>query len=309
MAFASHGDNDPWHGWVLGYNATTLQQTMVFNATANGYGGGIWHSGGGLAADAAGNVYFVTSNGPFDVNTGGVDYGDSFMKLSASGAVVDYFTPHDQGNLATNNLDLGSGGVLLLPDQSGAHPHLMVSAGKDANIYLVDRDNMGHYNASNDNQIVQSLVNIFPFGTVEPGNNSSPVYFNGFVYFSPISDNIQAFQVTNGLLSTQPPSRSSENYFYPGAALAVSANVNVNGILWALQRQANDTTDEDVTAPAILRAYDASNLGTELYNSTQAAGSRDALNDPAVKFSIPLVANGKTFVVTRTLLTVYGLLP
>ena len=309
MAFASHGDNDPWHGWVLGYNATTLQQTVVFNATANGYGGGVWHSGGGLAADPAGNVYFVTSNGPFDVNTGGVDYGDSFMKLSASGAVVDYFTPHDQGNLATNNLDLGSGGVLLLPDQSGAHPHLMLSAGKDGTIYLVDRDNMGHYNANNDSQIVQSLVNIFPFGTVEPGNNSSPVYFNGNVYFSPISDNIQAFQVTNGLLSTQPPSRSSENYFYPGAALAVSANVNVNGILWALQRQANDTTDEDVTGPAILRAYDASNLGTELYNSTQAAGSRDALNDPAVKFSIPLVANGKTFVVTRTLLTVYGLLP
>ena len=309
LAFASHGDNGAWHGWILGYNATTLQQTAAYNSTADGIGGGIWQSGGGPAADPAGNIYFVTGNGPFDVNVGDVDYGDTFVKLSPSGAVLDYFTPHDQGALASNDLDLGSGGVLLLPDQSGANPHLIVSAGKDATIYLVDRDNMGHYNASNDNQIVQSLVNIFPFGDLEPGNFSAPVYFNGSVYFSPINDNIQAFQLDNGLLSALPTSRSSEIYAYPGGSLAISANTNAGGIVWAVLRQATETDDQDVSGTAVLYAYDANNLGAELYNSQQGAGSRDALKDPAVKFSIPLVANGKTFVVTRSKLTVFGLLP
>src|SRR5262249_44134286 len=174
MGFSSHGDNEPYHGWILGYNAGTLQQTMAYCVTRNGEGAGVWQSGGGLATDSTGSIYFVTGDGTFDANTGGADYGDSFVRLTTNGTVADYFTPHDQSTLNAGNIDLGAGGILLLPDQAGAHTHELVSAGKNGTLYLVDRDNMGHFNANNDSQIVQSLPNIFPNGTPEPGNFSSP---------------------------------------------------------------------------------------------------------------------------------------
>jgi hypothetical protein len=297
FGFGSHGDNQPYHGWLLGYDATTLQQVLAFSSTPNGEGGGIWQSGGGLVVDAAGTFYFATGDGVFSANTGGKDYGDSFLKLSSTGTVLDYFTPHDQSSLDTNNLDLDAGGMILLPDQPGSHPHLLVSAGKNGSIYLVDRDNMTHFNAADQNP--QTLVNIFPFGTPLPGNYSSPVYFNGSVYFGPVADVVQAFKLTNGQLSTSPTSTSPEAYAYPGAALAISANGNTNGILWAVQKNG--------TAPGSLRAYDTANLTQELYNSDQ-AGSRDTL-DVAAKFSIPLVVNGKVFVASEGKLTIYGLLP
>ncbi len=307
MAAGSHGDNSPWHGWVLGYNATTLQQVMAYNTTPNGNGAGVWHSGGGVAADSAGNLYFVTGNGDFDANTGGGDYGNSFMKLSPSGVVLDYFAPHDQSNLNFYDLDLGSAGVLLLPDQPGTAPHLVGNAGKSGTIFLVNRDNMGRFNSQNENQIVQSLVNIFPNPTFSNigGNFSSPVYFSGFVFFSPVLDSIKAFQFSNGLLSTAPTSVSSTSYSYMGGALAISANNNTNGILWAVERLAS--YQNDLTARGVLHAYDATNLANELYNSSQ-AGSRDTL-DFAAKYNIPLVANGKVFVANVSELVVYGLLP
>jgi chitodextrinase len=300
MAFSSHGDNNPWHGWVLGYNASTLAQSMAHNVTPNGYGGGIWQSGGGLGGDSDGNVYYVSGNGPFDANTGGPDYGDSFVKVAPNGAVADYFTPFTEATLNSQNEDLGSGGLLLLPDQPGSVPHIILTCGKDGTIYLVNRDNMGHYNANNNSQIVQSLVNIFPHGTPEPGNYSAPVYYNGQVYFSPIADTVQAFRLSNGLLTTSPASRSSQTYIYPGGAMAASGNGNQNGILWAIQYNG-------VVAPAVLYAYDASNLATELYDSNQLVG-RDAM-DFAAKYTAPLVANGKVFVASISQLAAYGLLP
>jgi chitodextrinase len=302
MGFSSHGDLNPWHGWVLGYSAATLQQVTAHSVTPDGYGGGIWQSGGGLGGDSAGSVYYVSGNGPFDVNTGGRDYGDSFVKLGASGAVADYFTPHTQATLESQNWDLGSGGLLLLPDQPGSHTHMLLAAGKDGTIYLVDRDNMGHYNANNDSQIVQSLVNVFSSanGATDPGNNSAPVYFNGSVYFSPIADTVKAFSLSNGLLSTAPTSHSAQTYAWPGGSLAVSANGSANGILWAIQY--NSTT-----APGVLYAYNAANLGTELYDSNQ-MGARDGM-DFAAKYTAPVVANGKVFVCSVGQLAAYGLLP
>jgi hypothetical protein len=297
FGFGSHGDNQPYHGWLLGYNATTLQRVVTFNATPNGEGGGIWQSGGGLAVDAAGNFYFATGDGTFSVNTGGKDYGDTFVKFNPATGVVDYFTPHDQSNLNTNNLDLDAGGMILLPDQTGAHPHLLVSAGKNGTIHVVDRDNMGHYN--NPDRNVQTLVNVFPFGTPLPGNYSSPVYYNGTVYFAPVADVVQAFRLTNGLLSTAPTSTTPQAYAYPGGALAISASGSTNGILWAVRKNGS--------AAGTLHAYDASNLAFELYNSNQ-AGTRDTL-DAAAKFSIPLVVNGKVYVASEGRLTIYGLLP
>jgi hypothetical protein len=300
IGFASHGDQPPYHGWVLGYDANTLQQVMAYNDTPNGSDGGIWQSAGGLAADSAGNIFFVTGNGTFDANIGGVDYGDSVEKIGAGGSVLDYFTPHDQAALSAVDLDLGSGAALLLPDQAGPHPHLLVTAGKGGTIYLIDRDNMGHFNLNDDSQIVQSLPNIFPNpgGSILGGNFSTSVYFNSTVYFSPVNGPIQAFQLNNGLLSIAPTSQSAASYAFPGGMLAISANGTTNGILWAVQRI-------DATTPGVLHAYKATDLGAELYNSNQ-AGARDTL-DIAAKFNIPLVANGKVYVASVSQLTVYGL--
>jgi hypothetical protein len=298
FGFGSHGDYEPYHGWLLGYNATTLQSVLTYSSTRNGEGGGIWQSGGGLTIDAAGNFFFATGDGTFNGNSGGADFGDSFLKLSKAGAVLDYFTPHDQGVLNSANLDLNAGGMILLPDQPGAHPHLLVSAGKNGSIYLVDRDNMTGYHSTDTN--VQTIPDIFPFGTPLPGNYSSPAYFNGTVYFAPVADSLQAFKLNNGVLTTTPTSTSPQTYSYPGGAISVSANGTANGILWAVQKNG--------AASGVLRAYDASNLANELYNSEQ-AGLRDSIAAPAAKFSIPVVVNGKVFVATESSLVVFGLLP
>jgi chitodextrinase len=297
FGFGSHGDFQPYHGWLLGYNATTLQRTFVFNATPNGEGGGIWQSGGGMAMDAAGNFYFGTGDGTFTANGGGVDYGDTFVRLTTSGSVADWFTPHDETFIDNNNLDLDAGGMILLPDQPGPHPHLLVSAGKNGTIYVVDRDNMGRFNAVDRN--VQTLANVFPFGTPLPGNYSSPVYFNGNVYFAPVADVVQMFKLTNGLLSTSSTSTTAQAFAYPGASLAISSNGNTAGILWAVRKNG--------AGPGTLHAYEATNLAVELYNSDQ-AGARDRL-DVAAKFSVPLVINGRVYVASEGKLTIYGLLP
>jgi len=298
IAFGSHSDVKPYHGWLLGYDATTLQQTLAFNATPNTRGGGSWQA---PAADSAGNIYIATGNGDFTANGGGIDYGDSIVKLSPAGSVLSYFTPYDQSTLDSDDLDLCAGGVILLPDQPGANPRLLISSGKNATVYVVDRDDLGGFNSNNNSHAVQTLPNIFPNGT-QPvsGNFSAPVTFNGSVYFAPQQDTLQAFGLTNGLLSNAPTSRSSENYGDRGGTLAISANGTTNGILWSIQRNGP-------SAPGVLRAYDPANLANELYNSGQ-IGSRDIL-DIATKFSVPLVVNGKVFVGSLGQLTVYGLLP
>jgi chitodextrinase len=303
MAFSSHGDIQPYHGWVLGYNASTLQRTVVWNATPNDEGAGIWGVGGALAADGT-NLFFVTGDGEFTANTGGSSYGDSFVRMTPGGSVLDYFSPFNQANLNAANHDLGAGGTLLLPDQPGAHPHEMVSAGKDGSIMLVDRDNMGHYNGTS-NTNVQTLSNIFPNGSPEPGNFSAPVYWNGYVFFGPLGDTVDGFKLTNGLLSTSPTFRSAITFPDRGAALAISGNgPTSNGILWAVQR--NGTT-----SPGVVHAYDPANSTNgvlkELYSSSQ-AGTRDT-DGIASKFTIPLVANGKVFVAGYESVSVYGLLP
>jgi hypothetical protein len=274
---------------------------MAFNTSPNSFvGSGIWQSGGGPAADADGNIYIITGNGLFNADTGGTEWGDTFLKLSPAGTVLDYFTPHDQDNMFQHNLDLGSAGVMLLPDNiGGSVPRLMGSAGKSQTIYLINRDNMGHYNASGDTQIVQEVVNVFPNGFPEPGNFIPPVYFNGNVYFSPINDTVQMFSLTNGVLSSTPTSHSAEVYSYPGGSMAISANGTTNGILWSVEY--NRTT------PGVLRAYDGANLGNELFDSAQVPG-RDGMDVP-IRFTTPAIANGKVFVGTSASLIVYGLLP
>ena len=298
LGFAAHGDQHPWHGWVLGYNATTLQQTMVYNVSPDGYGGGIWQSGGGMATDSTGNIFFSTGNGDFSANTGGRDYGDTVLKLSPGGSVVDYFAPHDQANLESLDLDLASAGPVLLLDQPGPTPHLLITAGKGGTIYVINRDNMGHFQPGSDNQIIQSLPGVLPNGTLDQGNFSAPVFFSSHVYFAAVNDALKAFQWSSGLLSAIPSSQSSATYQNRGGSFAISANGSTDGILWAIQ--------DNNPGNGVLHAYDASDLANELYNSSQ-AGSRDAL-DVASKFNIPLVANGKVFVASNGQLTAFGLL-
>jgi chitodextrinase len=299
ITFASHGDKQPWHGWVLGYNATTLAQTFAFCVSPDGYGGGIWQSGEGPASDASGGIFFTTGNGNFNVDTGGRDYGDTVVKLGPTGTVMDYFTPFDQASLESNNFDLSSAGPVLLVDQPGAHPHLLVAAAKGGTIYVVDRDNMGHFHSGSDNQIVQTITNALPHGGAEEGNYSSPVFFNNKVYFGAVNDTLKTFQFTNGVLSTSFTTQSAVTYPNRGASFAVSSSGTSNGILWAMQ--------DNNPSNGVLRAYDANNLATELYNTNQ-AGPRDTFG-LATKFSIPLVANGKVFIISQGQLVAYGLLP
>jgi fibronectin type 3 domain-containing protein len=314
VGFAAHGDNLPYHGWVLGYSATTLQQVMVFNTSPNDSGNqtppwhgasGIWQSGDGLAADSSGNVYFVTGNGFFNPATS--NYGDTLLKINPLGAVVDYFTPHDQASMAANDIDFGSGGVMLLPDQPGAHPHLAITAGKSGTLYVVDRDNMGHFNSNNDNQVVQAIPDLFPNGTFITGNEKAPILWNNRLFFSAVSDKIKSFTLSNGVMSTSPSSQSSFVANYPGATLALSSNGASGGILWAVQRIDADPSGAGVKAPGVLHAFDANNLGVELYSSAQNS-SRDTL-DFASKAAVPVVANGKVYVASLSQLTIYGLVP
>ena len=295
-AFASHGDNGPYHGWVVGYDAVSLHQVAAYDATANGSEGGIWQSGGGPAADQSGNLYVMTGNGTFDANVGGTDFGDSFLKLNASLALVDFFTPFDQAHLNVADADLGSGAPLLLPDQATLPTHLMLSAGKEGTIYLLDRDNLGHYNPVADTQIVQSA----PLAI--SGLFATPAYFNNTVYFLARYDVLKSFVLNNGRLPASASNQASASFGFPGATPVISANGNSSGVVWALQTDAYGSN-----GPAVLHAWDAADISRELYNSSQ-AGNRDTAG-PAVKFSVPTVANGKVYVGTQNALDVYGLLP
>ena len=315
IAWASHGDNGTYHGWVMGYNATTLAQTLVYNTTPNasttgtGSGlGGIWMGGGGPAADATGNIYFISGNGASDPATG--DYGDSFVKLSTTGigpVIADYFMPFDIAFLYNEDVDLGSGGALLLPTSVGtvAHPHLMVGAGKEGTIYLLDCNGMGGFNLNGigPDNTVQSLPGAL--GNAGGGSNGgtgaygTPAYFNGSIYYGGQSDTLKAFGISSGHVTISPTSQSPTAYGYLGSTPSISANGSSGGVVWALERDNFVSTN-----PAVLHAYDAANLSTELYNSSQYL-SRDNPG-PTVKFQVPTVANGKVYVGTQTQLSVFG---
>ena len=295
IAFASFGDARPYHGWLFGYESRTLRPRTLLNLTPNGNSGGIWEGGNGPASDSKGNVYLVTGNGTFDGDGGGQDFGSSFVKLlpkASSLSVVDSFTPFNFEELNSRDYDLGAGGPLLLPDQGGNHPHLVLAGGKQGTLYLVDRDNMGRSHEADNNQIVQSL-NIV--GQVF----STPAYWENKVYVAGIADSLKVFTLNGGLLSTAPASQSPDTLGIRGATPSISANGSQDGIVWVLESPAS-------VAPAILHAYDANDVSRELYNSEQ-AGTRDRL-PTGVKFGVPTVANGKVYVRNLNELDVFGLL-
>ncbi len=299
--WASHCDIRPYTGWIMGYSASNLAQVSVLNVTPNGNDGAIWMAGAGPATDDSGNIYILDGNGVFDntLNASGFpsngDYGNAFLKLSTTSglAVADYFEMDSQVSENAGDVDIGSGGALVLPDQSDATGdiwHLAVGAGKDHNLYVVNRDSMGKFNASSNN-IYQQLTSVFSNGIF-----SAPVYFNGTIYYGAVKDPIYAFQLSNARLSTAATAQTSNTYAYPGATIALSANQTSNAILWATEN----------VSPAVLHAYDAVTL-QELYNSNQAANSRDHYGS-GNKYITPTIANGKVYVGTTNSVGVFGLL-
>jgi hypothetical protein len=299
IAFGSNGCDKNAHGWLLAYSASTLQQQAVFNTSpAVTYGSSLWMSGVGPAADAENNIYLITANGAFDINKGGSDWGDTMLKMTFNGsnfAVADSFTPFNQATMAQQDLDLGSGGAVLLPAQTSGPQNLLVAAGKSGTIYLVNRDKMGGYNSIADN-VVQEL----------PGAVTSiygaPIYWNNAIYFAGRNDNIKAFPFVNGVMTT-PPVETLNSYLLTGVP-AISANGNGNGILWLVR---NLTPTSSTT---LLAAFNASTLQTNLVEiyDTQQNSARDALGS-APHFAMPLVANGRVYVGTNTQVKVYGLFP
>jgi hypothetical protein len=301
--WASHCDARPYTGWIMGYSETTLAQTSVLNITPNGNEGAIWMAGAGLAADTSGNIYFLDANGEFDttVNAQGFpsdgDYGNAFMKLSTNAnelAVADYFEMDNELSENSTDTDLGSGGTIVLPDLSdgaGHTLHLAVGAGKDSNLYVVNRDSMGKF-SSNNATVYQELGGALPGGVW-----AMPAYFNNTIYYGSVGSPIQAFTITNAKLSTGATAQTSNSFGYPGATPSVSANGSSNGIVWAVEN----------ASPAVLHAYDAGTLN-ELYNSNQASNGRDQFG-AGNKFITPMIVNGKVFVGTTTGVAVFGLLP
>jgi hypothetical protein len=313
LAWTSHCDDDPYTGWLMAYGEATLQQTSVLNLTPNGpstphYGdgeGAVWMSGAGLAGDTQGNIFFLGANGTFDstLNASGFpssgDFGNSFMKVSTTGnvlAAADYFAAYNLQSESDADQDLGSGGAMLLPDQTdatGVTRHLAVGAGKDTNIYVVNRDNMGKFNASSNNAIYQEIPD-----ALSGGAWSMATLFNNTVYYAGVGDHLKAFPITNALLATNPAAESANTFAYPGATPSVSSNGSQNGIVWAIENQ---------SGAGVLHAYDPTNIPTELYDSNQAANGRDNFSDN--KFVTPMIANGKVYVGTQTSVAVFGLLP
>ena len=298
LAYGSHDDTEPYHGWVFGYNPANLAQVSVFNTTPNASEGSIWMSGDGLCVDLNTNLYFETANGTFDANLNGGDYSQSFVKLSTAAnhlVVTDYFTPYNQASLSSGDSDVGSGGPLLLPDSVGStnHPHLLVGAGKEGTIYLVDRDSMGKYNSASDSQIVQELS-----GAIG-GAWSSPAYFDNRIYYNGDGDVLKAFLITNGVIVATPDSTSAAAIGFPGATPTISANGTNQGIAWVIDDGAYLSS-----GPAVLHAYNATNLAIELYNSSQNL-SRDNPG-PAVKMVPPVIAGGKVYVAAQYDVSVFG---
>jgi len=302
--WTSHCDDQPYTGWLIGYSESTLKQTSVLNLTPNGSEGAIWQAGAGMASDGS-SIYLLDANGTFDttLNAHGFpangDYGNAFLKVSTTNnhlAVADYFNMYDTVNESDNDVDLGSGGVLLPPpmkDSSGTTRYLAIGAGKDSNIYIVDRTNMGKFNPNNDNAIYQEID-----GALSGGVWSMPALFGKSVYFGPEGNNLLQFNFSQAKLSTSPVSKSSATFEYPGSTPSVSANGSTNGIVWAIEH--SDPND-------VLHVYDATNLAKELYNSNQAGGGRDQFGQ-ASHFGTPMIVNGKVYVGTISNVTAFGLL-
>ena len=315
IAYGSHCDASPWHGWLFAYDAGTFTQKSVYVTTPNGGLGGFWMTGAGIAADTSGNIFIASGNGDFDTtNVPATETGDTILKLGTMNQVLtllDYFTPYNQLNLDNTDTDLGSGGVVLLPDQPGQFPHILVQAGKEGRIYVVNRDQMttnnSHYcsGCANDPEIIEETGR--NAAGIGEGMFNTAAYWNNTLYFWGVQDVLQSIPITNGLPDFTHSTGSSPQIGLPGAGVSVSSNGTTAGsaIVWAIDSTQFGSPGPG-PGPAVLYAYDATNILTMLYSSAQNV-TRDAAGN-AVKFAVPTVVNGKVYVGTSTEVDVYGLL-
>ena len=301
VAFASHHELGDYHGWLFSYDAATLQQNSAFNVTPTILHGGIWQSGGGPSADSGHNVYVTTGNGPFDANLGGSNYGESFLRLSTSGAVsvADYFSPCDQQTLSATNLEIGSSAPVLLPDSAGSssQPHLLMGGGKNGSLYVLNRDNLGGYQCPD-------APNVQVISVHDSSIFSTPLFWNNAIYIAAGNGRLKAFPMAGGVLQSVPDASQSPETLGPqGATPVLSSNQAKDAIVWLIDSSGAHVTPN---TRAVLRAFDPGNPSNEIYNSALLA-SRDEAG-LAVKFTVPTVANGKVYVGTQGELDVYGLL-
>ena len=303
-SWGSHCDNGLYTGWIMAYDRLTLHQTAVLNVAPNGSEGALWNSGAGPAADSQGTIFAALGNGTFDTTLNGQgfpsrgDFGNAFIKVITSNghlSITDYWTMDNTTNESNGDVDLGSGGFMLLPDMTdskGNTRHLAVGAGKDGNMYIADRDNMGKFDANANATIYQSLS-----GALSGGVWGTPAYFNNTIYYGPIYSDLKAFSLTQARVSSNPTSVTNGSFTYPGILPSVSAYITKNAIVWGVEN----------SSPAVLHAFDANNLGREFYNSNQAGSGRDQFG-PGNKYIVPTIANGKVFVGTTNSVAVFGLL-
>jgi len=296
LTWGSSCDVGPYHGWVMAYDAGSLKQRAVFNTSPDADDSGIWASDAGPAADDQGNIFVATGNGRFDAGKGGRDFGDSLLKLTFDGHVLktqDYFAPFNVDDLDANDSDLGSGGPMLLPDQPGAHPHLVVVGGKAPAIYLLDRDHLGRFHAGRDTDAVETIP-------TTGGIFGSMAYWNHHVYVLSDGDSLRDYEVSNGRLTFKAV--SSFRLQDHAATPAISANGAKDGIVWVVSSKGWDSPDRT----ALLYACDAADIARELYNSNQNMARDQA--GKALRFNIPTVANGHVYVGAKGEVDVYGLL-
>ena len=305
IAWASHGDEFPAHGWIMSYDENTLAQLSYFITTPNGGLGGIWMAGCGLSSDSNGNIYCSTGNGQFELDSNGNHTGDDYsgclLRFSSTNGITltDFFSPSNEDYINTNDVDFGSGGVMLLPDQAGAHPHLGIAAGKDNVVFLFDRDNLGGFApppASNTGMyevIPNAITSCF----------DTPAYFNNSIYYHGVgsTENLKQFSIQSGSMSMTAVTTGTVHFGKPGATPIISASGSTNGLVWEIQ-------NTGTVSAAVLHATLASNVSQQVYSSRDAASSRDVPSGQAVKFSTPTVANGKVYMGTFDTLSVYGLL-
>ncbi len=294
LTWASSCDVDPYHGWVMAYDSQTLAQRAVLNVNPDGREAGIWLSDTGPAADAEGNIYVPTGNGTFDAGSSGRDYGDTVLKLEGSSlAIRDYFTPAEQERISEADSDVGSSGPTLLPDQPGAHRHLLLQPTKDSTIYVIDRDKMGKFHRDKDD-LVQTVH-------MSGGGYGAMAYWNGRAFFAASDDLLRSYVINNGQLT--PSAASTTKFENPGATPSVSADGNKNAIVWAISTKTWNGADDKA---AVLYAFDANKLGQPIYTSAQnPQRDRAAM---ATRFVIPVVVNGHVYFGARSEVEVYGLL-
>jgi hypothetical protein len=307
IPFASFSDVQPYHGWLFAYDAQSLQKLDVFITSPNGEGAGIWQGGAAPAADDDGNIYLVTADGTFDADSGGLNWGDTLLKIKLvnnSFTVLDSFTPFNQGCLNTEDLDFGSGGPALLPENFSSSQPLVVPS-KEGRFYVIDRNNMGHYRTDADTQILDwmlinpiacdTLGDLFADGPVTNRIYGSLTYFNGSVYAGPANTNMQRYSIAaDGHLTLA--SHTLNTFQTRGSASTISSSGTSNAILWVAEF-ARDTHT------TILHAYDATDLSNQFYASTSSA---DAIGRGVV-FTVPLVINSKVYVGSEGQVTVFGL--